>query len=289
MAEIIPPEDIHDHRAQVADFSDSMAPEQLQRFEALMNRDPSEIGHGSELPAGAHWAYFQPALPNSGLGVNGNPRNEAIMPPVDQPRRMWAGGKLKLKKPLVAGVPAEKKSSLLNIEQKNGSMGLLTFVTLKHQVSQKGALAIDEEQEFVFRDENEKGAHPIRRETMDLDPDWKKMTKPDAVQLFRFSAITFNSHRIHYDQEYARDVEGYPNLLIHAPYLLLLMLDAFKSKHDGKVITSIDYRSVGPVYQGEQITISGKNTDNFTAGIRITGMEGKLAMKATVDWTYSWK
>jgi 3-methylfumaryl-CoA hydratase len=86
MAEIIPPEDIHDHRAQVADFSDSMAPEQLQRFEALMNRDPSEIGHGSELPAGAHWAYFQPALPNSGLGVNGNPRNEAIMPPVDQPR-----------------------------------------------------------------------------------------------------------------------------------------------------------------------------------------------------------
>lgn len=271
------------------DRSDSLSPEQLQRFEALLNRDPSMIGPGSELTVCSHWAYFQPPLPNSELAVSGNPLNDSLIPDIDLPRRMWAGGSLKFKKPITAGIPAEKKSTLVDIEEKNGSTGKLCFVTLRHQISQKGSVALDEKQVYVFREENEKGAHPIRTEPQDLDADWKKLTKPDAVQLFRFSALTFNSHRIHYDQEYAREVEGYPNVLIHAPYLLLLMLDAFKSKHDGKVITEIEYQSAGPVYLGEQITICGKDTDNFKAGLRVLGPEGKTAMKASVDWTYSWK
>ena len=270
-------------------LSDSMAPEQLQRFEEMLNHNPSDIGHGSELTTCAHWAFFHSPLPNAELGVNGNPRNDSLIPPSDLPRRMWAGGKLVFRKPVVTGSPAEKKSTLIDVSEKNGSSGKLSFVTLKHQVSQKGALAIDEDQVYVFREENEKGAHPIRTEPMDLDPDWKKLTRPDAVQLFRFSAVTWNSHRIHFDQEYAREVEGYPNPLIHAPYLLLLMLDSFRSRHDGKVVTSIEYRSTGPVYLGEQISIGGKSIDNFTEALRVTGPEGKLAMTAEVNWSYSWK
>jgi 3-methylfumaryl-CoA hydratase len=271
------------------DRNDSMAPEQLQKFEALMNRDPSSITDGTQLSACSHWIYFTPALPNSQLAVNGNPLNDSLLPPVDLPRRMWAGGKIHFKKPLFAGVPAEKKSTVTKIDEKNGKTGKLCFVTLRHQISSKGVVAIDEEQVYLFREDSEQGAHPIRTEPLDMDHDWKKSTRPDAVQLFRFSALSFNSHRIHFDREYAREVEGYPDLVVHAPYLLLLMLDSFKTKHDGKVISEIEYTSTGPVYLGEQITIYGKETDNFKADLRICGHEGKIAMKATVNWTYSWK
>lgn len=271
-----------------ADRSDSMSPELLQRFEALLNRDGSNITTGSELSLGSHWIYFAPSLPDSELAVNGNARNDELLPPVELPRRMWAAGNISFKKKLVAGIPAEKKSTVIKIDEKDGSTGKLCFVTLRHQISQKGALSIDEEQVYVFREENEKGAHPIRTEPLDIDYDWKKITKPNSIQLFRFSALTFNSHRIHFDQDYAREAEGYPNALVHAPLLLLIMLDAFKSKHDGKVIEGIDYRSIGPVYLGEQITVSGKDTDNFVTELRICGQENKVAMKATVKWTYSW-
>jgi 3-methylfumaryl-CoA hydratase len=269
-------------------WSDSMAPEQLQRFEEMLNHNPAEIGLGSELSKCAHWAYFHTPLTNADLGVNGTPRNDSLIPPCDLPRRMWAGGKLVFKKPLVTGVQAEKISTLSDVSEKKGSSGKLCFVTLKHQVSQKGAVAVDEEQVFVFRQENEKGAHPIRTKPLDIDPDWKKLIRPGALQLFRFSAVTWNSHRIHYDQEYAREVEGYPNLLIHSPYLLLLMLDSYRSEHDGKEIQSIEYRSVGPVYMGEQIAICGKTSDNQVTSLRITGPEEKLAMKAEVEWSYAW-
>jgi 3-methylfumaryl-CoA hydratase len=271
------------------DRNDSMAPEQLQKFEAMMNRDPASITAGSKLSFCAHWVYFTPVLPNSQLAINGNALNNSILPQVDLPRRMWAGGKIQFKKELMAGVPAEKKSTITKIEEKEGATGKLCFVTLRHQISSRGAVAIDEEQQYVYREESEKGAHPIRTEPLDMDHDWKKSTKPDSIQLFRFSALSFNSHRIHYDREYATEVEGYPNVVVHAPFLLLLMLDAFKSKHDGKLISDIEYKSMGPVYLGEQITIYGKEADNFKAELRICGPEGKIAMKATVNWTYSWK
>ena len=269
--------------------SDSMAPEQLQRFAEMLNHNPAEIGDGSELITGAHWAYFHKSQTNAELGVSGTPRNDSLIPPCDLPRRMWAGGKLEFKKPLVTGVPAERISTLTDVSEKKGSSGKLCFVTLKHQVSQKGAIAVDEDQIFVFLQENEKGAHPIRTEPMDIDPEWKKLIRPDPLQLFRFSAVTWNSHRIHYDQEYARDVEGYPNLLIHSPYLLILMMDAYRSKHDGKVIQSVEYKSIGPAYLGEQLTISGKTTDNLKTSLRATGPDDKLAMKAEVEWSYSWQ
>lgn len=270
------------------DRSDSMSVEQLQRFEAMMNRDPSQIAEGAELAPCAHWIYFTPALPQSELGVNGNAMNDSLLPPVDLPRRMWAGGKLTFKKSLKVGIPAEKKSTVTKIEEKEGSTGKLCFVTLRHQISSKGAVAVDEEQTFVFREENERGAHPIRTQPLDIDPDWKKITKPDSIQLFRFSALTFNSHRIHYDRDYAQQVEGYPDLVVHAPLLLLTIIDAFKTKHDGKMIEEIEYNSIGPVYLGEQITIHCKNTDNFKAELRVCGHEGKVAIKASINWSYSW-
>lgn len=271
-----------------ADVSDSMAPEQLRRYEALMNGDPAAVTSGTEVPTCAHWIYFNPATPQSDLDRNGHAKQGDFLPPIDLPRRMWAGGNIKFKKPLKTGIPADKKSTITSIEEKEGNTGKLCFVTIRHQVSASGAIAIDEEQTLVYREESEKGAHPLRTKPMDIDPDWKKTIKPDSVQLFRFSALTFNSHRIHFDQDYTRGVEGYPNLLVHAPYQVLLMIDTFTSKVDGKVISEIQYEAVGPVFLGEQISICGKSVDNTKTALRIHGPEGKLAMKARVDWSYSW-
>lgn len=271
------------------DRSDSMAPEQLQRFEALMNRNPLAVTSGTHLPPCAHWCYFTPVEMQSELGVDGHARKGGFLPPVELPKRMWAGGKIIFKKPLLAGTPAEKKSTIIAINEKEGSSGKLCFVTVRHQVSSKGALAIDEEQQIVYREESEEGAHPIRTNPLDIDPDWKISVKPDTIQLFRFSALTFNSHRIHYDQDYVKKMEGFPNIVVHAPYLLVLLLDSFKNKDDGRVIEDVKYRADGPVYLDEQITIYGKSADNHRSELRVTGPEGNLAMSASVNWIYSWK
>ncbi|MCC5913322.1 MAG: MaoC family dehydratase N-terminal domain-containing protein [Balneolaceae bacterium] len=271
------------------DRSDSMSPEQLRKFEALMNRDPSPVSSGTPLSVCSHWAYFNPVPINSELAVNGTARTGELAPPIELPRRLWAGGKILFKKELQAGVLADKKSTITKIEEKEGESGKLCFVTYRDQVSAKGAVAIDETRVMVYREDSEQGAHPIRTKPLDIDPDWKKSVKPDSVQLFRMSALTFNSHRIHFDQDYARDVEGYPAPLVHAQLVLLLLIDAFKNKHDGKVIEEIEYRATGPVWLGEQITLCGREADNFRAELRAAGPEGKLAMEADVKWTYSWK
>ncbi len=266
---------------------DSLAPEQLRRFEAMVNRRPDAIGEGHTLTLCSHWAYFTPLHPQSDLTVQGYPRDSDLLPPVEQSSRLWLGGRLQFKNPLTTGTPATQYSTVTELK-KEGENQEKTYLSLQHQISTKGAVAVVEDQHFLYRAPIEKGAHPTRTEPMDMDPDWEKSTKPDSILLFRFSALTYNAHRIHYDQEYAREVEGYPNVIVHGPLLLLLALESFKSQFDGKRIEDITYEIRGPVYLGEQITISGKNVDNHETELRITGHENNIALKARVKWTYEW-
>ncbi len=270
------------------DQSDSMAPEQLQRFEALLDRDSSAVTTGSVLPPCSHWIYFTPMSKQSDIAENGHAEKGGFLPPIELPIRMWAGGNIQFKKPLKTGVQADKKSTIVKIDEKEGASGKLCFITVRHQISSSGSLAIDEEQEIVYREASEEGAHPVRTKPMDIDFDWKKSRIINSVQLFRFSALTYNSHRIHYDFPYATKQEGYPNLVVNSPYLLTLLMDLFKTKTDGKVIEEIDYKSLGPVYLGEEITITSKDVDNFKAEMRVLGPDNKIAMTAAVKWTYSW-
>lgn len=267
--------------------SDSMAVEQLQRFEALMNRDPHSVVKNTPLPACSHWCFFTPIEPQNNIAVDGHALKGDFLPPVELPRRMWAGGHIQFKKPLVVGVQSEKKSTITDVKEKKGSTGKLCFVTVRHQISSKGVLNIDEEQQILYREESDKGGHPVRTKHLDIDPDWEVSIKPDSVQLFRFSALTFNSHRIHYDLDYVQKEEGYPNLVVHGPYLLVLLLDAFKNEEEERIIEDVIYRAVGPVYLGEEITICGKSVDKHKSELRISGPEGNLAMTATINWTYS--
>lgn len=270
------------------DQSDSMAPEQLQRFEALMDRDPGAVRAGSTLPPCSHWIYFTPMDKQSDIAEDGHPKKGDFLPPVELSKRMWAGGNIQFKKQLKAGMPADKKSTIVKIDEKEGASGKLCFVTVRHQISASGSLAIDEEQQIVYREAAEEGAHPIRTKPMDIDSDWKKTRKLDAVQLFRFSALTYNGHKIHYNHPYTTKNNGYPNLLVHTPFLLALMMNEYKTKSDGKVIERIDYSAVGPIFLGEEITITSKDVDNFKAEMRVLGPDNKIAMTASIKWIYSW-
>lgn len=266
---------------------DSLAPEQLRRFEAMVNRKPDTIAEGDYLTMCSHWAYFTPLLLQSDLTVHGYPRNHDLFPPIEQSSRLWLGGRLQFKDRLRVGTPATQYSTVTEGKQE-GQENEKTYLSLQHQISSRGAVAIVEDQHFLYRPPSEKGAHPTRTEPLDFDPDWQKKTKPDSIQLFRFSALTYNAHRIHYDQDYARNVEGYPNVMVHGPLLLLLALEAFRSQFDGKILEDVTYEIRGPVYLGDQITISGKSVDNHKSELRISGPENKLALKASVKWTYQW-
>lgn len=267
---------------------DSLAPEQLRRFEAMVNRRPDTISEGNELTMCSHWAYFTPLHLQSDLTVQGYPRDNELFPPIEQSSRLWLGGKLVFKNPLIVGTPATRYSTITELKEEGEDDEKKVYLSLQHQISTKGSVAIQEDQHFLYRPQSEKGAHPIRTEPMDLDPDWEKSTKPDSIQLFRFSALTYNAHRIHYDQDYARQVEGYPNVMVHGPLLLLLALQSFRSQFDGKSLEEVTYEVRGPVYLGEQISISGKGVDNHKSELRICGPENNIALKAAVKWTYNW-
>lgn len=267
---------------------DSMAPEQLRRFEAMLNRRPQEVSDGSVLGMCAHWAYFSPVYAQSDLTVQGYPRDDQFFPPIELSSRLWTGGRIEFKAPLRVGTPANRFSTIVSLEEKKRSGEERVYMTLQHQISAKGSVAIQEDQHFIYRQPTEKGAHPARSRPMDIDPDWEKITKPDSVLLFRFSALTFNAHRIHYDQDYARNVEGYPNVMVQGPLLLLLALENFRSQSDGRILEYAEYKISGPVYLGEQITISGKSVDNHKSKLRICGPENNIALSASVKWTYQW-
>ena len=278
---------LNDWIGQSKSLRDTLAPEQLRRFEAMLNRRADAIGEGHDLPVGSHWAYFTPLHLQSDLTVQGYPRDSGLFPPIEQSSRLWLGGRLQFKYPLKTGTPATRYSTVIDLKEDEGDPEKV-YLSLQHQISSKGSAAIVEDQHFLYRPPVEKGAHPTRIHPMDIDPEWKKSTKPDSILLFRFSALTYNAHRIHYDQDYARNVEGYPNVIIHAPLLLLLALESFKSKFDGKILEDVTYELRGPVYLGEQITIAGKSVDNHETELRITGHENNIALKAHVKWAYEW-
>lgn len=267
---------------------DSLSPEQLLRFEVMLNRKPDAISDGTELSMCAHWAYFTPLHIQSGLSEQGYPRDGNFFPPINQTSRLWAGGRIEFKEPLMVGAPAQQHSTIISIEEKEKLGEQRVHMALQHQVSSRGAVAIQEDQHFMFRNPAEKGAHPTRSRPLDIDPDWEKSTKPSSVLLFRFSALTFNAHRIHYDQDFARNEEGYPNVIVHGPLLLLLALEAFRSRFDGKTLEHVEYKVHGPVYLGEEISICGKSVDNHESELRVCGPENNIALSASVKWGYKW-
>jgi 3-methylfumaryl-CoA hydratase len=251
---------------------------------ALLDRDPDALAAGSPLPACWHWIFFRPATPHSELGGDGHARRGGFLPPIGLPRRMWVGGRLRFLAPLFLGQAAVRRSTIMSISSKSGRSGELVFVTIRHAIGAPGAVAIEEEQDLVFRGAPPPGETP-RGDNPPAPPDWSERAHADTLTLFRFSALTYNGHRIHYDHPYATGVEGYPGLVVHGPLTALLLMDAATRHREGSSgrLVGYQYRAVSPLFADEEITLSGTSYTDGSAQVWAAGPRG-VAMTATVEW-----
>ena len=210
---------------------------------------------GEPLPPLWQWCFFQEPVFETLLGSDGHPARGGFLPPADTRNRMWAGGRVEFIEPLRVGADAHRLSTLLQIEEKHGRTGSLLFVTVRHDYSQQGQLCVREEQDIVYRDPNppklNSGAAP--------EPgDWSETIVPTPTLLFRYSAVTFNGHRIHYDYPYATGTEGYPDLVVHGPMIATLNLRAFIRANPGKRVRHFAYRGVRPLNVPTPFQVGGR-------------------------------
>ena len=232
------------------------------------------ISQGDPLPPFFHHLYFWEAQPPEALGRDGHPRTGGFIPDMGLPRRMWAAGRLMFHRPLLAGARAERESVIETVTRKDGRSGPLAFVRVRHDIRQRGSLALTEWQELVYREEADPAAP---KPTPPQAPDTEDMALDvafDSTMLFRYSALTFNGHRIHYDEAYARDVEGYDGLVVHGPLLAqLLMLVA--ADQLGRLST-FSYRATSPLMHHEAAELCW--SDRRSLWVR--GPDGRLCMEA---------
>lgn len=251
---------------------------------ALLDRDPEGLAEGAPLPRGWHWLYFKPLVRRSDLGEDGHERLGTFLPPVELGGRMWAGGTLAFPGELRLGERALRRSTIESVEEKRGRSGRLVFVTVRHRIETAGGPAVDEAQHVVYREATGGGAPEAS--PAPSSPAWSETLTPDAVTLFRFSALTFNGHRIHYDHPYATEREGYPGLVVHGPLLALLLLDA-AVRHGGRDPARFAYRAVSPLFAGEAIRVEGVEPLGLAAAgeteLWVAGPRG-IAMRATAGW-----
>ena len=244
---------------------------------------PAGFGPGADLPPLWHWAYFWSAAPQAELGPDGHPQRGGFLPPVPLPRRMWAGGRLTFTRPLQVEGEASRNSQVMSVKAKNGATGPLAFVTVRHELVQEGSVCVTEEHDIVYRELPQPGA-PAPTPKMappESDAAWSRSINPDPVLLFRYSALTFNGHRIHYDRSYVTEVEGYPGLIVHGPLIATLLADLLQRNMPQARMASFSFRAVGSLFDIEPFTVSGSpDPDGRTVRLWAKNMRGELAMQA---------
>ena len=261
--------------------SDTITAWPVAALSATLDRDDPPAANGDELPPGWHWLYFLEARRASELGADGHPQRGGFLPPVPLPRRMWAGGRIEFLRPLRIGDAIRRDSEIIKVEPKHGRSGDLVFVTLRHAVSAGGAVAVREEHDIVYREAARAGDPPTPPKPAPAQAAWKRELTADPVLLFRYSALTFNGHRIHYDLDYVRREEHYPGLLVHGPLQITLLLDLCR-RHATRPVAKLDYRALRPLFHGERFSVNGApaadgtNTELWTANAA-----GEYAMTGT--------
>lgn len=251
---------------------------------ATLDRHDPPAKAGDTLPQSAHWLYFLETAPNGELGHDGHPKRGGFLPPVTLPRRMWAGGRIEFRAPIHVGEAIRRDSEILSVEAKSGSSGNLVFVTVRHTISANCGVAIVEEHDIVYRDAAKKGAPPPAGKPAPQNPAWKREVETNEAVLFRYSALIFNAHRIHYDLDYCRDEEGYPGLIVHGPLQTTLLLDLCR-RMDKRPVRRLDYRATHPVFHQEKFTVNGQPAvDGTTAELWTANAAGCYAMRGTATF-----
>lgn len=254
-----------------------LSPLQATRMAATLGRATAYV-EGDVLPHGWHWLYFHDIVPADSLGEDGHPALGTTMPPVPLPRRMWAGGSLAFDAPVLLGSTVRRVSTITSITRKPGRSGELYFVDIDHEFSCDNEPLLTESQKIVYR-ELETGSAPVPP-AAPADAEVSVTWHLGQVALFRYSALTFNGHRIHYDADYARGVEGYPNVVVHGPLLATLLMELAASR--GGFLTQFDYRARSPLFLPEPFTTNLRTVDGGVA-LWAAGGDGRLAMDATAN------
>ena len=265
-------------------MSDTITAWPVAALAATLDRNDPAPQSGDELPPGWHWLYFLETKPASELGNDGHPKRGGFLPPVPLPRRMWAGGRIEFLTPLRIGDAIRRDSEILSVETKHGRSGSLVFVTVRHTISTNGAIAIREEHDIVYRDAAKAGDPPPPGKPAPANAAWQRSLVGDPVLLFRYSALIFNAHRIHYDLDYVRNEEHYPGLIVHGPLQTTLLLDLCR-RHSGRPVKKLVYRALHPVFHTERFTVNGNpDADGSGAEVWTANAAGSLAMTGTATF-----
>ena len=282
MSEKIDIDHLRNWIGKTQEASDIVTEQLTKALRATLFLDIGSPKKGDATPLTTHWCLAQPVAPMSELGPDGHPARGGFLPPVPLPRRMWAGGELQFLDPLRVGDEVTRSSRISDVTMKTGSTGILCFVAVEHTITTPRGVAIKERQDLVYRDvapdsvQKSQAAPPPppkaqHRETHMADP----------VLLFRYSALTFNGHRIHYDRDYVTKVEGYPGLVFHGPLQAALLVEFSAHLHDGKAPAKFSYRGVQPLFDGAEFSV---NANDGASELWTANNTGTPTMKATATW-----
>ena len=271
-------EDYSSWIGRTATHSDNLDIGHVRHVALALDRPAPE--EGEALPHLWLWAHFVQSQPYADLGRDGHPSRGGFLPPLGDRNRMWAGGRVRFHKPLRVGASAECRSTILKVDEKKGRTGSLIFFTVQHEYVQDGEVCVSEERDIVYR-----APSPPKLEGGDAAPErqWSQTIEPSPVMLFRYSAVTFNGHLIHYDQDYVTKVEGYPGLVVHGPLIATRMLQAFVDANPGREVESLNYRGLRPLIAPRPFEVAGAMTGEGTARLWAE-QDGRLAQQAELTF-----
>ena len=248
---------------------DELDPAQATRLAATLDLTET-FSAGSQLPTTWQWVYFSEWPRSRELCADGHPTDGHFLPPIPHRRRMFAGSSMVMTQPLRLGVPAQKRSSLESIAEKHGRSGDMLFVTVRSEYSQGGEVVLVEDHDLVYRSDAG-SSRPFAREVDELGPTdapWTAEPTPTAPLLFRYSALTSNAHRIHYDHPYVTEVEGYPDLVVHGPLLATYLAELARAHSGGRSLRTFDFRLRKPLFRGDRFRAEGR-PDGDAVDLRI--------------------
>jgi len=229
-----------------------------------------------------HWLYFLPIHPQSELAADGHAKLGGFLPPVLLPRRMWAGGRFEFHHPLRIGETLTRTSRIVDVRHKEGRTGPLVFVVVRHEIGNAEGIALIEEQDIVYREHPKPGAPASAPQPAPSNATWERKVQADDVLLFRYSALTFNGHRIHYDRRYATEVEGYPGLVVHGPLIATMLLELLRRNMPAATVARFSFRAVSPLFDNGAFWICGKpEKDRKAISLWARNEAGRLATTAT--------
>ena len=261
--------------------TDRIAPQLVQAFRATLDQDPGEPRPGEAAPLAIHWCLSPAIRPMRELGPDGHPARGGFLPPVPLPRRMWAGGEIRQSDPLRVGDAVRRRSRIGDVQVKHGRTGPLCFVAVHHDFETERGHALSERHDIVYRAMTPgRVGQPPEAAGGVPEAQASDTVEPSPTLLFRYSALTFNGHRIHYDRPYATQVEGYPGLVVHGPLQATWLLHLAARLRGGRAPGLFRFRGLSPVFDGAPLTVAGRLTDGEAGEAWTLTADGRVGMQA---------